>query len=255
MRIFAVSDLHTDFHENWGVIQRLPDDAYQEDTLIVAGDIASQLEIIGATLAALRSKFRHVFYVPGNHELWVGDGPGDSIEKFFQILALCERLGVQTSPAQIGTVWIVALFSWYAADFDDDGHRYARQLRGWADFYSCRWPHDIRRNIARYFSELNIPQIQAYPAPVISFSHFVPRPELLPPRQFLFFKALPRVAGSRLIEAQIRQLRSQIHIFGHSHIRRDLVLEGIRYVQNPLSYPREKGGVAFPEKVIWEEES
>ena len=55
------------------------------------------------------------------------------------------------------------------------------------------------------------------------------------------------------LEQQIRQLHSNIHVFGHSHIRWDAVLNDTRYVQNPLSYPREKTIVTFPEKIIWNE--
>lgn len=250
MRILAISDLHTDFHENWLVLKQLSDESYQLDTLIVAGDIASHPEIITRTLTLLQAKFRHVFYIPGNHELWVGNGHFDSIDKFFHIVNVCDILGIYTRPAQIGKVWIVPLLSWYSSDFANDGHEYAHRLQGWTDFHACRWPKNLG-DVAEYFSRLNEPHIQTYDRTVISFSHFVPRPDLLPSRKYLFFKALPQVAGSLLIEKQIRRLQSNIHVFGHSHIKRDVVLEGVRYVQNPFSYPRERTVMTFPEKIIW----
>ncbi len=250
MRILAISDLHTDFQKNRLVIQQLSDTLYQHDVLIVAGDIASQIDIIKETLDLLRSKFHHVFYVPGNHELWVRNEQSTSIDKFFRILEICDASGVHIRPAHLQNVWIVPLFSWYSPDFDHNGHEYTSQLRRWNDFYACRWPKDLS-DIAKYFCRLNEPHIQTYTEPIISFSHFLPRPDLLPPREYLFFKALPQVAGSVLIEKQIRQLGSNIHVFGHSHIKRDLLIEGIRYVQNPLSYPREHSVQRFPEKVIW----
>lgn len=250
MRILAISDLHTDFRKNWQLVQQLPDTLYQHDTLIVAGDIASHINIIKNTLELLCSKFQHVFYIPGNHEFWVGKGQFSSIDKFLHILKLCDTLGVHVSPARVGKVWIVPLFSWYSSDFDDDGFAYTGQLRAWMDFYACKWPEGLD-DIAGYFYNLNQPNILTYDGPIISFSHFVPRPDLLPPRKYLFFKALPQVAGSALIEKQIRQLRSEIHIFGHTHIKRDLFIEGIRYVHNPLSYPGRQSASTFPEKVIW----
>jgi predicted phosphodiesterase len=249
MRILAISDLHTDFQKNRQIIEQLSDTAYQNDTLLVAGDIASKIEVIQETLTVLCEKFRHIFYVPGNHEFWVGNGHSTSIDKFLHILEICDTLGVHIRPARIGKVWIVPLFSWYASDFDDDGHEYTHQLAAWTDFYACRWPKGL--DIAEYFYKLNQPYIQPYEGPVISFSHFLPRLDLLPPRQFLYFKALPQVAGSVLIEKQIRQLRSDIHVFGHSHIRWDSILNGIRYIHNPLSHPRRSSFEKFPEKIIW----
>ena len=250
MRILAVSDLHTDFPKHRNALERLSATRYREDVLLVAGDIGSRLELIHATLSLLQTKFRAVCYVPGNHELWVRQGQLTSIDKFFQIVRLCDELGVHTRPAQIGRVRIVPLFSWYSKDFSSDGHEYADQLHGWTDFYSCHWPQDVD-NIPEYFSTLNTPHIRSYEEPVISFSHFLPRLELLPPRYFLYFKALPEVAGSPLIESQLRQLGSTIHVFGHSHIPRDVILGGIRYVNNPLSHHHNGEYVTFPEKVIW----
>ena len=51
--------------------QELSDTEYRDDALIVAGDVSDRLEIIRETLLLLRSKFRHLLFTPGNHELWV----------------------------------------------------------------------------------------------------------------------------------------------------------------------------------------
>jgi len=252
MRILAISDLHTDIPKHRKALEQLSETRYRDDVLLVAGDIGSRLELIQATLSLLQTKFHAVCYVPGNHELWVRQGQSTSIEKFFQIVHLCDELGVHTRPVKIGKVRIVPLFSWYSRDFSDDGHEYAYQLLGWTDFYSCHWPQDVD-NIPEYLSTLNTPHIRSYDEPVISFSHFLPRLELLTPRHFLYFKALPEVSGSPLIEKQLRQLGSTIHVFGHSHIPRDVTLNGIRYVNNPLSHHRNGEHVTFPEKVIWQE--
>ena len=46
MRIFAVSDLHTDFAENRRLLQQVSSPSYLRDVLVVAGDIADDLGII-----------------------------------------------------------------------------------------------------------------------------------------------------------------------------------------------------------------
>ena len=74
---------------------------------------------------------------------------------------------------------------------------------------------------------------------VISFSHFLPRQELCPEKRFLTEPLLSRVIGSDPLEAQVRRLNPDLHLFGHTHIPIDLELEGIRYLQWPLGYSRE----------------
>jgi predicted MPP superfamily phosphohydrolase len=98
MRIFAASDLHTDFAENRRRLQQISSTSYLQDVLIVAGDIADDLRIIDWTLRKLRSQFGRVFYVPGNHELWVREVEYDSVEKFRQVIRLCDEIGINTRP-------------------------------------------------------------------------------------------------------------------------------------------------------------
>ena len=249
MRILAISDLHTDFNENKRLLERIPAAVHADDILIAAGDISNDLDILRATLALLRSKFKKIFYVPGNHELWVRREGGTSVEKFFSVLALCEALQVQTGPEKVGGVWVVPLFSWYDAQFDENNSGDAESLSGWADFHLCKWPAEIGE-VCKFFLKLNEPHLRAYDGPVISFSHFLPRRDLLPPTERLRFKGLPKVAGCSDLDGQIRRLPSVVHVFGHSHIGCDRVIDGVRYIQNPLRYPRERTTDAFPVKVI-----
>ncbi len=190
MRIFAVSDLHTDFAQNRRRLQQVSSLAYLQDALLVAGDIADELKIIDWTLRELRSKFAQVFYVPGNHELWVRDGRCDSVEKFRRVLRLCDELGIHTRPGRAGGHWIVPLFSWYESDYDEQKAADVSALEGSADFYFCKWPHGIG-SVSEYFLRLNESRIREYDGPVITLSHFLPRRELLPPVEKLTFKGLP----------------------------------------------------------------
>lgn len=240
MRIFAVSDLHTDFNNNWLALQRISSAETLHDVLIVAGDIADDLQVIEKTLRLLKASFGRVFYVPGNHELWVRMSGNNSVEKFRQVLSLCDELGINTRPAKVGVSWIVPLFSWYEAAYDADQSADASELEGWSDFYFCKWPPEIA-SVSDYFLKLNEPNIRAYEGPVITFSHFLPHRDLLPPVSFLKFKGLPLVAGSVALDEQIRRLNSSIHIFGHSHINFDKEIDGVRYVHNAFGYPKNNG--------------
>ena len=138
----------------------------------------------------------------------------------------------ETGPSQVGEVWVVPLFSWYCADFDTEATDADSQLEAWADFYFCRWPAGLA-SPAEYLLKMNEPRVKNYDAPVISFSHFLPRRDLLPPTDQLRFKGLPSVAGCRSLEQQIRTMNSHTHVFGHSHINWDKLIDGVRYVQTP----------------------
>jgi predicted phosphodiesterase len=257
MRIFALSDLHVDFGENLGQVQSLSGSEHQQDALLVAGDAAHHLDLCEAALATLRQRFSRVFFIPGNHDLWVHDGeepvpdlpvPGmleTSLERLTALEDLCARIGVETVPAAVGEFWVVPLYSWYEASFSERLHAEApaARLRQWADYKRCRWSTDLAddESLCRYFAGLNDERQEARPErTVITFSHFLPRPELLPKVAHLRFKGLPRVAGTEHLERQLRAAGASVHVFGHTHIPWDETIDGVRYVQNPLAYPHER---------------
>jgi hypothetical protein len=244
MRVFATSDLHTDYKENFRWLAELSDRAYRDDALIVAGDVSDRLEVIRETLLLLRSKFRHLLFTPGNHELWVRNVEFDSIEKLRQILELCDELGVVTKPLHLDDLWIVPLFSWYDGEYDPE-------MQAWADFHFCKWP-DEAPPLPDYFLRLNEPHLKSYEGHVITFSHFIPRAELLPPKEYMRFSWLPHVSICKALDAQIRRLASRVHVCGHTHTTFDTVIDDVRYVQNAVRYPKERRSESFPIKLIFE---
>lgn len=245
MRIYAISDLHTDFRENRAALERAGLTGHRDDALIVAGDIADSEAVLRDTLEWLTGRFGEVFFVPGNHELWVRGEQRDSVEKFHSVLRVCDQAGVRTEPARVGGTWVVPLFSWYDADFDVRGEGVREDLEAWSDLYFCRWPAGMGR-IDEAFLRMNEPHVAAYDAPVVTFSHFVPRPDLMPPLHDLLFKGLPLVAGSMGIEAQIRRIQARVHVYGHTHIPADRVIEGVRYVQNYF-----RRAASNPLQLVW----
>jgi hypothetical protein len=254
MRLFATSDLHADFKENFRLLEELPATAYRDDALIVAGDISDRFEIIRDTLLLLRSKFRHVLFTPGNHELWVRGVEFDSIEKFQRVLKLCDEMHVTTKPLRLDTFWVVPLFSWYDGVFEPEmKDEQAVAQRSWADFHFCKWPEEARP-LADYFLRLNEPHLKPYDAPVVTFSHFIPRSDLLPPKEYLRITWLSNVSICAALDDQIRALKSKVHVCGHTHTTIDRVLDGVRYVQNAVRYPRERTGQSVPIKLIWDQE-
>jgi hypothetical protein len=80
--------------------------------------------------------------------------------------------------------------------------------------------------------------IESSTSTIISYSHFLPRQELCPEKRYLFEPKLSTVIGSDVLEAQVRRLCPDVHLYGHTHVPMDMTLEGIRYIQWPLGYFR-----------------
>jgi Calcineurin-like phosphoesterase len=253
MRLFATSDLHTDYKENLRWLGEISDRDYRDDALIVAGDISDRFEIIRETLQLLGSKFRHLLFTPGNHELWVRGAQHnahDSIEKLQRVLDLCAELGVSTKPVRFADFWVVPLFSWYDGVFDPELKEPGTARQAWADFHFCKWPPDIGP-LPDYFLRLNEPHLHTYYAPVVTFSHFLPRADLLPPKEYLRISWLDSVSVCAALDGQLRKLEPIVHVCGHTHTTVDRVIDGVRYVQNAVRYPKERSATSIPIKLIW----
>lgn len=279
IRIFALSDIHVDFDENEFWIDTLSNQDYQNDILLLAGDICHNFVHLQHTLHKLRSKFWKLFYVPGNHDLWVrGETWQHSLEKFEGIQNYCLQNEISVHPQKVGNVWIVPLLSWYTQPFEGDDTLYFQKPgedhsnRMWSDNYFVRWPNSsVQFKASSYFFERNEQILSAnFSSPVISMSHFIPRKEMMfsqyPPvfdlEKIKKYDRSPefnfsRVAGSELIDRQIRQIGSQLHVYGHQHINRDRVVDGVRYLAHCLGYPNERRrglvyGIEQGLKLVWQ---
>lgn len=71
LEVFVVSDLHTEYLENMEWVNGLPSKGKKKDVLLVAGDVAETYEKFVLTMSLLKDSFEHVFFVPGNHDLWL----------------------------------------------------------------------------------------------------------------------------------------------------------------------------------------
>ena len=284
MRIFAVSDVHADYTDNRRWLGSLSASEFTGDALVVAGDISHSIVLLEEVLTELRSRYRQVFFVPGNHDLWLrSEGEDDSLAKLGSILGLCRDLDVSTGPAVLGDVGdehpilVVPLLSWYERPEHSGTSLYVPKrgedpdLSMWVDNWAIRWPgHMTDSDAARHMAASNEPLPTAQDTSrVMTFSHFLPRRELMfrtaeeismtgsarddpsPPFNF------SRVAGSSLIETQLRDIGSMLHVYGHQHRNRIVRIDGVTYVSCCLGYPRErdrgviKEGEAVP-MLLWD---
>ena len=301
-RVFAVSDIHADYEENWAWLEGLPVGPYRGDVLLVAGDLGHTLPLLAAAFLKLKAVFGEVCFVAGNHELWVGDfdedarsakgfsskaqprvlekldpsfvararalataacaavprrGPAlDSVVKFERILALCDALGVRTKPLRVAVgdgddLWVCPIAAWYVHGFGTPSPHpdaVAQARSEFTDFTLCAWPDDVDAAPSRfdgdagpaaYFAARN-PPLPEPSTRVITFSHFLPRPELMPAKRPPSAARLDLVAGDRRVDAALRARGSRLHVFGHTHVNWDACADGVHYVQNALRYPNER---------------
>jgi hypothetical protein len=160
------------------------------DALIVAGDVADDVGIFRKTMALLAGAYREVFWVVGNHELWLrrperekGGKLYDSLAKLAALRALCAELGVRTAPARLApapgdpahagdnagaaasppAVWVLPLWSWYHASWDREADvpGSAAIEKVMLDFHACCWTSDPSLkpsgddSLARRFDAMN----------------------------------------------------------------------------------------------------
>ena len=64
-RIFAISDIHVDIPENLVFVESWSASDYQQDVLIVAGDVTDNMTLLKSVLQSLTEKFSKVCFVPG----------------------------------------------------------------------------------------------------------------------------------------------------------------------------------------------
>jgi len=276
MVFYAISDIHVEKRGNMEWLRSLP--RFERSTLIVAGDVGVKLTQVREALTLFIEKFDHVFYCYGNHECWCqkpsadarAEQHEDSYEKLIALRALCDELGVVTTPTLVEGVWVVPVLGWYHDSWDTEpelqsppGKNLTCEVplgkRLATDSMLCNWGEleNGGEELARHLDGQN-EQWGVWPLPedltlelslpreerrhfVLSFSHFLPRMELLPEKRFLFMPNLSQIVGSNFIKQRVQSLSPNVHVFGHTHFPWDMTLDdGVRYRSWPLGSPDEQ---------------
>lgn len=254
MRVFALSDLHLDYTENRMWISGLSNVYYRSDWLILAGDISDDVMHIEWCFVTLGRKFQKIFFVSGNHDLWVRQDHGmTSLDKFDLVNEIARQHGVSIGIYHDGTICIVPQLGWYDFSFGSPGQHLQQH---WLDFSACAWPVDMEPiSITNHFLDLNRQRMTRFLDSVvnqadmaanwemlISFSHFVPRIDVMLSYIHPDFRFIYPVLGSLALDAQLRgwQARQRIHLYGHSHVNRFIFIDGTNYINNAFGYPSEK---------------
>ncbi|TWD57899.1 calcineurin-like phosphoesterase family protein [Agrobacterium vitis] len=238
MRIFVGSDFHVDYRENLLWFEQLSTQDFQHDILLVVGDVANDMPLFSYVMSLLADRFSKVLYVPGNHDVWIKrSNGGTSFEKLQAIKSLCADLNIGMEAYSCGDTLIMPLMGWYDYSFGTPG----QMLRNaWMDYRRCDWEGLSDAEVSALFdAENRLPDTTGFKS-ILSFSHFLPRIDLMPARMPEKYHFLYPVLGTSRLEAHIRALGSHTHFYGHSHLNRQVVKDGVTYINNAFGYPSER---------------
>jgi len=250
MKLFAIGDLHLGHRVNREALVGWR--ARPDDWLILAGDVGDSLDRIELGLRAATERFARVFWVPGNHELWsAGPDVPRGVAKYEAVVALCGRLGVVT-PEDPYVLWpaeprclIAPLFLLYDYSFGPDGVT-ASEAVAWAAEQGVRsaderllapdpYPSRVAWCHARVGATASRLASAAKEHPLVLVNHFQLR------RDLVRLGPIPRFAiwcGTRLTESWHTRYRARVVVSGHLHIRTTDWIDGVRFEEVSLGYPR-----------------
>ena len=230
MKIQIMSDLHLEMHADGGaeLIREL--DPTGVDILVLAGDIttARYYENLERPFKALAHKYRHILYIPGNHEYYKSS-PSQVTRNLVKLTkALPEVVIPQNGAVEIEGQRFVAGTMWFRLDpTAEPGKRVMHDFALIQDFE----PWVYEQNAA--FQQVVATRLKASDVVV---SHHLPAPASIPER---FARSAMNAFFVCDMTSYISERQPKLWIHGHSHDRCDYLLGATRVVANPLGYPSE----------------
>lgn len=252
--LYAISDLHVSHRENRAVLDRIRPSS-DADWLIVAGDVADRLDDIELALSALRDRFAQVIWVPGNHELWTtSDADLRGVARYEQLVRLCRGLGV-TTPEDTYPVWqgadgpirVAPLFLLYDYSFLTPGTFTVQESLEAAHaagivctdeyvLHTDPYPSRVDWCRARVASTEQRLSDVAGEYPLVLVNHW---PLVREPTRVMRHQEFPQWCGTELTADWHTRFDVRAVVYGHLHIPRRTVYDGVPFEEVSIGYPRE----------------
>lgn len=227
------------------------------DWLIVAGDVAEYFEDVVDTLATLARRFARVIWTPGNHELWTLPGDPCRLRGEDRYRALVDELrtvGITTPEDPFltwngdgGPVTVVPLFLLYDYSFLPPGARTVRDALEQAasagvtctdEFVLHPDPHPDRAAWCR--QRLSSTRARLYALPVERRTLLVGHwPLVREPTDILYHPEFAPWCGTTATADWPRRFNAAAVVYGHLHVPRTMIVDGVPHVEASVGYPRE----------------
>jgi 3',5'-cyclic AMP phosphodiesterase CpdA len=255
--LLAVSDLHVSHAGNKPVVERIRP-RNDGDWLIVAGDVSDTVADLEWTLKLLRGRFERVIWTPGNHDLWTP--PHETVKlrgeaRYRHLVEVARGLGVDT-PEDEYPVWrgdgsgeelvVAPLFLLYDYSWRPKGMTlpealaYARQTRVVCvdEFLLHPDPYPTRQDWAEHRLVSTTARLDALPpgTRTVLVSHW---PLHRSPTTILRWPHFAMWCGMERTQDWHLRYRAAACVYGHLHIPLTLSIDGVRFDEVSLGYPRE----------------
>jgi 3',5'-cyclic AMP phosphodiesterase CpdA len=264
----AISDLHVGYPDNRAFAQAIRPDT-DEDWLIVAGDVGELLGDVADLLGMLAKRFPAVIWAPGNHELWTRRGDPVQLrgeQRYLELVRLCRELGVHTpeDPYPVwqgegGPVAVAPLFVLYDYTFWPDGAQsqqealeiaYQRGIVCTDEYLLHPDPYPSREAWCAARLSYTEQRLAASAHPLVLVSHY---PLVREPTRVLRYPEFAQWCGS--VHTADWHIRHDVVavVYGHLHIPRSTVYDGVRFEEVSVGYPREwrrRGGPRGPRQIL-----
>ena len=254
--LLGISDLHVNHDENRRIVEALrPTSA--ADWLIVAGDVADLVADVVWALELLRDRFHTVLWAPGNHELWTLPKDPTTLRgepRYRHLVEHCRRIGVLT-PEDDYPVWfgpggpvrVAPLFLLYDYSFRIEGARTKQESLAYAhqtgvvcndEYLLHPDPYPSREEWcwARVAESERRLAACAPDVPLVLVNHW---PLVREPTRVLRYPQFAQWCGTELTADWHRRFTTAAVVYGHLHIPRSTVYDGVRFEEVSLGYPRE----------------
>jgi 3',5'-cyclic AMP phosphodiesterase CpdA len=252
----AISDLHVRHRANREIVERLRPGS-PGDWLIVCGDVAETVADVEWALGLLASRWSTVIWVPGNHELWTPSRDEvrlRGVERYRHLVEVCRRLGVLTPEDEFpvwagdgGPVRIAPLFLLYDYTFRAPGTATQEESLAYArrtgvvctdEFHLHPDPYPSREDWCRARVAETARRLDAYPrdVPLVLVNHW---PLVREPTRVLHYPEFAQWCGTELTADWHTRYRTAAVVYGHLHIPRRTVYDGVPFHEVSLGYPRE----------------
>ena len=255
MRLFAIADLHISYKFNEEALLQLQ--PHPDDGLIICGDVGEKFEHLRTAFEVTTQLFKQVWWVPGNHELYTlpSDELGPRGElKYKECVNIANEFGVITPEDEYvrwdvegGPCVIAPIFTLYDYSFRPD-HVSREGALDWAaetDVMATDEallhpdPYETRDAWCDALVQKTIPRLEkavSQGLPLVIINHWPLRYDLIN------LGKIPRFSlwcGTKQTEDWHKRFNARVVVTGHLHTRRTDHIDGVRFEEVSLGYPRQ----------------